>query len=89
KLIILPSAPQPKLIIEDNEVLDYETGTGVHVRDHKSHAERMSKEQWECGGMKRITAYCIAGSFKMKFLSSFLKCEHNLAPRVFDEALYV
>ena len=39
-------------------------------------------------GFKRITAYCIAETFKMKLLASFLKREHNVLPRVFDEALY-
>ncbi|KIK52836.1 hypothetical protein GYMLUDRAFT_179651 [Collybiopsis luxurians FD-317 M1] len=89
KLVVLPSAPQTKPIGEDDDVLGYETDAGVRVRDHKSQAERMSKEQRERAGMKRITAYCIAESFKMKLLSSFLKREHNVTPRVFDEALYV
>jgi uncharacterized Rmd1/YagE family protein len=39
-------------------------------------------------GYKRITAYCIARSFKTKLLASFLKREHNVSPRIFDEALY-
>ena len=28
-------------------------------------------------------------SFKMQLLTSYLKREHNVSPRVFDEALYV
>ena len=59
------------------------------VREYKSEAERMSKEQRKQAGYKRITAYCVAESFKMKLLASFLKREHNVSPRVFDEALYV
>ncbi|KAJ3980333.1 hypothetical protein F5890DRAFT_1542210 [Lentinula detonsa] len=47
----------------------------------------MSKEQRKQVGIKRITAYCIAESLKMKLLASFLKREHNFGPRVFDEAL--
>ncbi|KAK7463008.1 Sad1-interacting factor 3 [Stygiomarasmius scandens] len=49
----------------------------------------MNKEQRKKAGFKRITAYCVAESFKMKLLTGFLKREHNVAPRVFDEALYV
>lgn len=91
KLVVLPSAPQTKPIPgeEDDDVLGYETDAGVRMRDHKSEAERMSKDQRKRAGIKRITAYCIAESFKMKLLASFLKREHNVPPRVFDEALYV
>ncbi|THU93627.1 DUF155-domain-containing protein [Dendrothele bispora CBS 962.96] len=92
KLVVLPSAPQTKPLHQDQEedlTLGYETDAGVHVREYKSAAERMSKEQRKKAGFKRITAYCIAESFKMKVLAGFLKREHNVAPRVFDEALYV
>lgn len=90
KLVVLPSAPQTKPIPgeEDDDVLGYETDAGVRMRDHKSEAERMSKDQRKRAGIKRITAYCIADSFKMKLLASFLKREHNVPPRIFDEALY-
>ncbi|KAF9073122.1 hypothetical protein BDP27DRAFT_1216439, partial [Rhodocollybia butyracea] len=92
KLVVLPSAPQTKPLAgedDDDDVLGYETDAGVRMRDHKSQAERMSKDQRKRAGIKRITAYCIAESFKMKLLASFLKREHNVGPRVFDEALYV
>jgi uncharacterized Rmd1/YagE family protein len=49
----------------------------------------MSKEQRKRAGYKRITAYCIAEGLKIKLLASFLKREHNVMPRVFDEAMYV
>ena len=49
----------------------------------------MSKAQREEAEFKRITAYCVAESFRMKLLASFLKREHNVLPRVFDEAMYV
>ncbi len=49
----------------------------------------MSKEQREKAGFRRITAYCLAGSFRMKLLASFLKREHNVKPRIYDEAMYV
>lgn len=49
----------------------------------------MNKEQRKKAGFKRITTYCVAESFKMKLLASFLRREHNVMPRVFDDALYV
>lgn len=92
KLVVLPSAPQTKPIPleadEDAEqLLGYEIDQGV--REHKSAGERMSKEEREKAGFGRITAYCIAEGFKMKLLASFLKREHNVKPRVYDEAMYV
>ncbi|KAH7919043.1 DUF155-domain-containing protein [Leucogyrophana mollusca] len=89
KLVVLPSAPQTKPLVADEEddFLGYERDAGV--REYKSDAERMTKEQRKRAGFKRITAYCVSESFKMKLLASFLKREHNVHPRVFDEALYV
>jgi hypothetical protein len=99
KLVLLPSAPQTKPLVpplgiaypgapEDDVLLGYETDAGP-VREYKSAAERMSKEQREKAGYKRITAYCVAEGIKMKLLAGFLKREHNVQPRVFDEAMYV
>jgi len=90
KLVLLPSAPQTKPLptTVSDDILGYETDTGV-IREYKSAGERMSKEQRKRAGYKRITAYCIAEELRMKLLASFLKREHNVTPRVFDEAMYV
>lgn len=91
KLVLLPTAPQTKPLPEEDEdeVLHhgYETDNGV--RDIKSEGERMNKEQRKRAGYKRITAYCVGEGFKMKVMSSYLKREHNVQPRMFDEAMYV
>ncbi|KAL1743533.1 hypothetical protein HDZ31DRAFT_40748 [Schizophyllum fasciatum] len=90
KLVVLPSAPQTKPLApeeDDEPTFGYETDAGV--REYKSEAERMSKDQRKKAGYKRITAYCVAEGFRMKHLSSYLTREHNVAPRAFDEALYV
>lgn len=90
KLVLLPSAPQtkPLLTTVSDDILGYETDTGV-IREYKSAGERMSKEQRKRAGYKRITAYCIPEELRMKLLASFLKREHNVTPRAFDEAMYV
>lgn len=90
KLVLLPSAPQTKPLPPDEEEElqhGYETDRGI--REVKSVGERMSKEQRQKAGFKRITAYCVAEGLKMKLLASFLKREHNVQPRVFDEAMHV
>ncbi|PBK79902.1 DUF155-domain-containing protein [Armillaria gallica] len=91
KLVVLPSAPQTKPFLADDDedlTLGYETDAGVKVREYKSEAERMSKEQRHRAGYKRLTAYCVAEVFNMKLLASYLKREHNVSPRIFDEAMY-
>ena len=89
KLVVLPSAPQTRsLIPTDEEDLTLGVEADGGVREYKSEAERMTKEQRKQAGFKRLTAYCVAESFQMKFLTQFLKREHNVAPRIFDEALY-
>lgn len=89
KLVVLPSAPQTRpLIPSDEEDLTLALETDGGIPEYKSEAERMTKQQRKQAGFKRITAYCVAESFKTKLLASFLKREHNVAPRVFDEALY-
>ncbi|THH19135.1 hypothetical protein EW146_g1999 [Bondarzewia mesenterica] len=92
KLVLLPSGPQTKPLLttlDEDEAHGYETDAGVRVREHKSEGERMSKAERRRAGYKRITVCCVAEGFKMKLLASFLKREHNVVPRVFDEALYV
>jgi uncharacterized Rmd1/YagE family protein len=90
KLVVLPSAPQTKpLHAEDDEEFQHGYETDRGVRDVKSEGERMSKEQRKKAGFKRMTAYCVSEGFKMKLLTGFLKREHNVQPRVFDEAVYV
>ncbi|KAI9508509.1 CMGC/MAPK/ERK protein kinase [Russula earlei] len=66
-----------------------ETDTGVHMRKHKSIMERKTKAERRRAGCCHITAYWLADGFRMKLLANFLKHEHNVVPRSFDEALYV
>ncbi|KAK7678141.1 hypothetical protein QCA50_018934 [Cerrena zonata] len=91
KLVFLPTAPQTKPLPEEDEgeLLHHGFETDTGVRDIKSEGERMNKEQRKKAGYKRITAYCVAEGFKMKVMSSFFKREHNVQPRMFDEAMYV
>ena len=87
KLVLLPSAPQTKPFPEEDEPHGYETDAGV-IKERKNEGERMSKDQRKRAGFNRLTAYCVAESFNMKLLASFLRREHNVVPRAFDGALY-
>lgn len=91
KLVHLPSDPQTKPLLPavDEEAHGYETDAGVRVSEHKSVGERMTKSERRRAGYRRITALRVCDGFKMKLMASFLKREHNVTPRAFDEALYV
>lgn len=93
RLVELPSDPQtrPHRVEdgEDDAIHGYETDTGVRMREHKSATERMTKAERRRAGCRRITAYWLADGFRMKLLGNFLRREHNVIPRSFDEALYV
>ena len=90
KLVVLPSEPQTKPLpgemVEGGEDT-LVTSKGVH--ESKSEGERMSKVERNRAGFKRLTAYCVSESLRTKLLAAFLKREHNVVPRIFDEALYV
>lgn len=90
-----PKAPVPraKVPIEEDDrfsppPLDDGPPSKLRIRDYKSNAERMSKAERKKAGYKRITAYCVGEGLKMQVLAGFLKREHNVLPRIFDEALY-
>lgn len=93
RLVELPSDPQTRPLPteggDDDAIHGYETDAGVRVRENKSAAERMTKAERRRAGCRRITAYWLADGFRMKLLANFLKREHNVVPRSFDEALYV
>lgn len=78
KLVVLPSEAQTAPLPGENQNLPE-----IH-----HDGERMTKDQREEAGFRRLTAYCTAESFKMKLLAAFLKREHAVAPRIYDEALY-
>lgn len=48
----------------------------------------MSKDERERNGYSRMTAYTVAEGYRAKALAPFLKREHRVSPRVFDEAIY-
>ena len=93
RLVELPSDPQTRPIRveegEDDAIHGYETDTGVRMREQKSATERMTKAERRRAGCRRITAYWLADGFRLKLLGNFLRREHNVTPRSFDEALYV
>lgn len=81
--VVLPSEAQTRPLPD-------EVPEGViPTYDIRSEGERMSKEERQKTGYSRMTAYSLAEGIRTKQLSAFLKREHAVLPRVFDEAIYV
>ena len=90
KLVLLPEEPQKTALPEKRNEQDEErVGEGEVGMDGRSAGERMTKEQRHRAGYDRLTAYCIADRIKPRLTTAFLKREHGVTPRVFDEAIYV
>ncbi|KAG0313075.1 hypothetical protein BGZ99_009091, partial [Dissophora globulifera] len=60
---------------------------GLHGRA-PTHSELLTKEQRNSKGLARVVAYCTAEGYDIKRLSSYLKANHGVYPRLYDEALY-
>lgn len=84
RLVVLPSEPQTRPFPDEisGEVR-------APSQDVRSEGERMSKAERHRAGYSRMTAYSVAEGIKMRHLVAFLKREHAVLPRVFDEAIYV
>lgn len=81
KLVVLPSEPQ-------TAKLDGVQKEEISSADYRSDGERMPKAERQRASYRRITAYSTAEGFRLKLLAAFLKREHGVAPRVYDEAVY-
>ncbi|KAF9114020.1 hypothetical protein BGX27_000286 [Mortierella sp. AM989] len=61
---------------------------GLHGRS-ATHSELLTKEQRNTKGLARVVAYCTSDGYDIKKLAAFLKANHGVQPRLYDEALYV
>ncbi|KAF9974882.1 hypothetical protein BGZ73_001622 [Actinomortierella ambigua] len=74
--------------IDDSFQEDYRSRRrGLHGRAPTA-SEMMTKEQRNAKGLSRVVAYCTAEGFDYKRLIPYLKQNHNVYPRLYDEALY-
>ncbi|CAN6649769.1 sporulation protein Rmd1p [Trichomonascus vanleenenianus] len=86
KLKLLPDEP---LLDDEESGRDvYSQVTRIKDPSARRDAERLGKAHRSM--LPRVTAYCTAGSYKMRDLSRFLagRKYHNTAPKLFDECLY-
>lgn len=90
KLVLFPNADNPA-VHEDEEYLDggsNQVPLDIHVSGSRTIAERMTKDQRDFANLPRVSAYCTAEAYDMKQLSEFLRHQHYVSPRLYDECLY-
>ncbi|CCA75160.1 related to RMD8-Cytosolic protein required for sporulation [Serendipita indica DSM 11827] len=65
-------------------------GMGVVEDDiwKRTLGETLTPEQRDQMGYQRLTAYYCADELRMSLLSTFLKREHAVSPRLYDDAIY-
>ncbi|KAI0464802.1 sporulation protein rmd1 [Komagataella kurtzmanii] len=83
-------------LLPENDYNDKESGRGVYsqitqIEDStaRKDAERLGKKHRSM--LPRVTAYCTAGSYKMRDLIRWLKDRrkiHSTMPKLFDECIY-
>ncbi|GAP88152.1 putative Sad1-interacting factor 3 [Rosellinia necatrix] len=99
KLVLLPDAPEEIEGEEDGERMQLEDESRP-LKDEerdvlrkrgglrgKSYAERLPKFE-RAEKLARLTAYCTAQSYKMKFTSEFLRKKHDAKTKLYDDCLY-
>ncbi|CAG8535496.1 715_t:CDS:2 [Scutellospora calospora] len=92
KLVLLPEEAE----VPPGELSDYPETPVTPLASHppvnnihdSTDAERMPKESREINKYPRATAYCTAEGYYLKKLLSFLREEHNIQPKLYDECLY-
>ncbi|KAJ2960924.1 hypothetical protein NQZ79_g3777 [Umbelopsis isabellina] len=90
KLVLFPNADDPAV----HEDVEYQDGGSnqvpldTHVSGSRTIAERMTKDQRDFANLPRVSAYCTAEAYDMKQLGEFLRHQHYVSPRLYDECLY-
>lgn len=95
KLVLIPESEQEDSFRFDDEdidngpPIDYNLNTpdDIAAQNRKTQAERIPKER-RANKFPRVTAYCVSDSIRIKAAAKFLRVNHKIRPRIYDEALY-
>ncbi|KAG2181590.1 hypothetical protein INT44_008405 [Umbelopsis vinacea] len=97
KLVLFPSEPADSAtLIEEQEDEDGSDETTpvvhlpleLHVLGSRTVAERMKKDQRDRLNLPRVSAYCVSDTFQTEEIKLFLKEQHHVTPRQYDECIY-
>ncbi|KAG2179292.1 hypothetical protein INT44_006137, partial [Umbelopsis vinacea] len=90
KLVLFPSAAETPA--DDDQIQDDGLGLRLpldfHLSGSRTIAERMTKDQRDFANLPRLSAYCTAEGNNLKELCEFLRLQHHVSPRFYDECLY-
>lgn len=94
RLVLIPEDDSPEFKFRDQ---DYDTEEGppkddedaeaVQAFPRMSYAERVPKEK-RTEKFPRVTAYCISDAVRLKNAAEYLRSQHKIKPRIYDEALF-
>lgn len=90
KLVLIPESLQPEFKFEDDETGSDDSPPLEDTRvfqNRKSYAERLPKER-RAEKFPRVTAYCISENIRIGAAATFLRENHKIRPRLYNEALY-
>lgn len=89
KLVLIPESPQPAFQFDDDDSEDAPPveDSEEMSENRKTYAERLPKER-RTDKFPRVTAYCISESIRIGAAAKFLRENHKIRPRIYNEALY-
>ncbi|KAI5970773.1 sif3 [Candida margitis] len=94
KLVLIPDeqrhggSPPPSSGNEDRLIQPLDSSLDIQAQISRSRAELMPKEK-RAQEFSRMTAYFICEEFNLASVAKFLRKNHEVKPRLYDEALYV
>lgn len=92
KLVLIPEDIKPPFQLEEDKnesgpPLDESFDTITPSNTRKTYAERLPKER-RTEKFPRVTAYCISDGIRLAATARYLRNNHKISPRVYNEALY-
>ncbi|ODQ65319.1 DUF155-domain-containing protein [Nadsonia fulvescens var. elongata DSM 6958] len=94
KFVLIPDDIDPGFHFDDDDDFDAVPPTEndlLYLTEsdgtRRSYAERLPKERRE-SKLPRVTAYYTGDGFRLQETSDFLRLNHHISPRIYDEALY-
>lgn len=98
KLVLIPDNEQSQFYEEDvdefappptpwDQLRSEEGDTAAVDEPRRSYAERYPKDR-RTDKFPRVTAYCISTGIRLQEASDFLRANHKVRPRIYDEAVF-
>lgn len=92
KLVLLPetAGAPPDDLLDDSEAApprDEDLARRKNSLGDRSYAERLPKAR-RANKLARVTAYCMAQSFKLRATADFIRDQHGVKTKLYDDCLY-